>query len=168
MQRVCDIRHQRLNLACQLRAFSLELFSGVVRRLRDQLLKKMPRMSLRRPRCSTRIESFSERLIMCKMPKSENRAPSFVATEFRTSRFPLVTSTSVTSSQMDFRLDIASRCSCLFDLALATKARPSNCSDYCAASGRRTRYIAIYKSVKTRPPDAARRSKQPCNVSWCR
>src|SRR6202011_2554108 len=91
-------------------------------------------MSLRRPSCSTRIESFSERLIMCKMPNSEKCAPLFVATEYTTSRFPRVTSTSVTSSLMDFRLEIARRCCWLLDLALATKARASSRSD-CRRTG---------------------------------
>src|ERR1700726_1838184 len=86
-------------------------------------------MSLRRPSCSTRIESLSERLIKCKMPFSEKRAPSFVATDRTTSTFPRSTSTSVTSSPMDLRLEIANRCSWLLDLALATKVRASSRSD---------------------------------------
>ena len=68
-----------------------------------------------------RIESLSERLIMRKMPKSEKLARLFVARECTTSRFPRVTSTSVTSPLIDFRLDIASRCSWFLDLAIGNQ-----------------------------------------------
>jgi hypothetical protein len=68
------------------------------------------------------MESPSARWIKCKKPKSENRAPSFFATEFTTSWLPRVTSTSVTDSSIDFRFEIASKCDWLLVQTLATRA----------------------------------------------
>src|SRR5258705_9025300 len=39
-------------------------------------------ISFRRPSCSARMESPSARVIMCRKPKSEKRAPLLLATEF--------------------------------------------------------------------------------------
>src|SRR6267142_2983985 len=107
MQRAGDIGRRGLNLANHGGPLAFEPLSYVVRRL---CKKRCRGMSFRRPSCSARMESPSARLIMCKKPKPEKRAPSLFATEFTTSRLPRVTSTSVTASSRDFRFEIASKC----------------------------------------------------------
>ena len=130
MHRARDLRHQGFDLTCRLRALNLpRRFFVLSDAFAISCWKRCLGMSLRRPISSMRIESLSERLIMCRMPKSERRAPVLVATERTTSRFPRVTSTSVTSESIDFRCEIASRCCWLFVLALATRVFVSRRED---------------------------------------
>ncbi len=82
-------------------------------------------MSLRRPSCSARIESPSARVTMCSSEVPEKRAPALPATAFTTAWSPRVTSTSVTASPIDLRLEIASRCACPLMLALAINVSSS-------------------------------------------
>ena len=117
----------RFTLGCSLRSFCFTSSDA----LAINCWKICLGISVRLPRFTARIESFSERLTKCKNPGSENVAPPFFVTAFTTPLSPLTTRISVTSLGTDFRLEIARRCCWLFDRAFSTKTSVVNDCDCC-------------------------------------